>query len=677
MNLRHKMKRIESFDKLFAKYSSKSTIDQADDLYFLVDLVNILRPKKTKKLSGISIESLLIFLTENPSHLAFLKDYLAFLLSDRKFSRLLSEAGILQNNDFISEVKKRIFAKILPFQPNNDTLDYVISQVFYNETDAIWVTKIPTEELNQLYDLLGFKDIYISCADKSPLAELISTMTLLSQRMSGRAMDSEVITMTPEYEGLESPFVAFEKELLAIFDVIRHSENHAIFSEGQSVKQLLILHKQCEEYVEKAFSNSSKFGISLKVNQSLLRIKQQLHRLKILLPLLIVDKPADKRCNTIQLALKLIKYNSHKNNVRQLIGESTQLVAYEITQHTAKTGEHYISETPREYFQMFKASAGGGLIVGILCVIKLLFSKVDTSDFGHAILYSLNYALGFITIYLLGFTLATKQPAMTASTIISALEAGMKKTVKNNSKHSSFAELFARLFRTQFIAFIGNVLIAFPVSLAIIWTIDFVFGLNIAYSKADKLLTDLSPIHSAAIFHAAIAGVFLFISGIISGSISNKNKYNNVYYRIQEHPFLKLTFGKEKAKSIAAFFENKWPGIVSNGWFGVFLGSTASLGIFLGLNLDIRHITFASGNFALALYGKSFIIDNWTIFWSVLGIGIIGFVNFIVSFSLSLGLAFRSRNIPLSELSLLFRAIWSHFKSYPITFFIPIKTNSV
>ena len=64
MNLRHKMKRIESFDKLFAKYSSKSTIDQADDLYFLVDLVNILRPKKTKKLSGISIESLLVFLTE-------------------------------------------------------------------------------------------------------------------------------------------------------------------------------------------------------------------------------------------------------------------------------------------------------------------------------------------------------------------------------------------------------------------------------------------------------------------------------------------------------------------------------------------------------------------------------------------------------------------------------------
>ena len=61
------------------------------------------------------------------------------------------------------------------------------------------------------------------------------------------------------------------------------------------------------------------------------------------------------------------------------------------------------------------------------------------------------------------------------------------------------------------------------------------------------------------------------------------------------------------------------------GWFGVFLGSTASLGIFLGLNLDIRHITFAAGNFALGLYGADFFVDWPTIIWGIIGIGLIGY----------------------------------------------------
>lgn len=373
------------------------------------------------------------------------------------------------------------------------------------------------------------------------------------------------------------------------------------------------------------------------------------------------------------LLLRLIKYNCQKNNVRQLINESTQLISYEITQHTAKTGEHYITESRSEYFSMFKAAVGGGFIVGILCIIKILFSKIETSAFGHAFYYSLNYSLGFIAIYLMGYTLATKQPAMTAATLTKALESGMKKQSHSENKHGSFAQLFARLFRSQFIAFVGNVFMAFPVAMLGIWLIDYLLDYNIAFEKSSKLLYDLSPVHSAALFHAAIAGVFLFLSGIISGNVSNRNKHNQVYYRIKEHPVLKQNLGIVKTNAIAKWFENHWPGVVSNGWFGVFLGSTASLGIFLGLNLDIRHITFAAGNFALGLYGADFFVDWPTIIWGIIGIGLIGFVNFIVSFSLSLGLAFRSRNIPLSELKLLFSATWAYFKTRPTAFFFPVK----
>lgn len=655
---------------------NQSWREKEDDLEPLIELIRFIRPLKIKNLEIVDLQEIISFLKENNSCRKQLSIYLKEILKDRKFNKILSDAAILQDVDFIFEVKKRILAKFLPYQPQKDTLEYVLNQVFYLANDGVWIDKIPLNQLEELYNLLEFGSIYESIDPNSVLSELLVATHLITQRISGRALETDVIKMVPEFDDYESPFSAFEKELFLIEDQIRSSEKHYISSEDISYAQLLVLHKHCEGFVEKAFHNSSKYGISLRVNQNLLKIKQQLTRLKFLVSLLIVDKEIDQKDNGILLALQLIKFNCYKNNVRKFISESTQLISYEITQHTAKTGERYITETRSEYFKMFRNALGGGFVVGILCVIKVLLSKVDTSIFGHAFLYSMNYALGFIAIYILGFTLATKQPAMTASALIKALEEGEAKQGKKTEKYNAFAILFARVFRSQFIAFVGNVIMAFPVSLLGIWLIDYAFDYNIAATKWEKLITDISPVHSLAIFHAAIAGVFLFLSGIISGSIANRDKHDQVYFRIAEHPVLKKKLGKNLTMKLAKWYEKKWAGIISNFWFGVFMGSTASIGLFLGLNLDVRHITFVSGNLALGLYGANYQVSDSMLFWGIFGIGIIGLVNFMVSFSLSLGLAFRSRAIPLFELRFVTTSIWNHFKSKPFSFFFPIENKS-
>ncbi|MFV8341410.1 recombinase [Flavobacterium sp. XS2P39] len=654
---------------------SESWRETDDSLEPLIQLIRLIRPLKTKDVEMVDLQEIISFLKENYSCRKQLSIYLEEILKDKKFNKILSDAAILQDVDFIFEVKKRIFAKFLPYQPQKDTLEYILNQVFYQDVDTIWINKIPSSQLEELEGLLKFKSIYKSTEPNSVLSEILVAMHLITQRISGRAMETDVIKMVPEFDDYESPFSAFEKELFQMEDKIRNSEKHFIKSDDLSYAQLLVLHKQCEEFVEKAFHNSSKYGISLRVNQNLLKIRQQLERLKFLFPLLIVDKESQKKNNGIALALQLIKYNCYKNNVRKFIGESTQLISYEITQHTAKTGEHYITESRKEYFKMFRTALGGGFIVGILCVIKVLLSKADTSFFGHAFLYSMNYAFGFIAIYLLGFTLATKQPAMTASSLVKALEEGVVKQGKDAEKYKAFAILFARVFRSQFIAFVGNVVMAFPVSLLGIWLIDYFLQYNIAATKWESLLIDLSPIHSLAIVHAAIAGVFLFLSGIITGSIANRDKHNQVFFRITEHPVLKRSLGKVKTLKLAKLYEKRWAGIVSNFWFGIFMGSTASIGLFLGLNLDVRHITFGSGNLALALYGANYLVSDAMLFWGIFGIGVIGLVNFMVSFSLSLGLAFRSRAISLFELRFVTVSIWNHFKSRPVSFFFPTENK--
>ncbi|WP_264559908.1 site-specific recombinase [Flavobacterium sp. N2270] len=676
MNVRHQFQQDKSIKELFENHFDKDTY--ADEkLLFLVDLIHVIRPKKPKEIQQVSLIDFINFLKDNPVYISLFRNYFKTIVNKNKFSRLLTDSGILNDNHFVTEIKKRIFDKFLPFQPEKGTLQFVLNQVFYLSTDPIWINKIPYNEIVIVYELLGFKDIYGNIKEETPFSEIILAMQILAQRMSGRALENDVIKMVPEYSNFESPFLGFEKELNHLEHIIRTNNYHYINSSELVYKQLLLLHKQCDDFVDKAFLNSSKYGISLTVNQSLLRIRQQLVRIKELLPLIVVEIEEDKVRNSTLILLKLIRYNCYKNNIRKLFLESTQLISYEITQHTAKSGQKYITDGYKEYFTMFYKAIGGGFIVGFLCLFKLLFSKVDTSAFGHAFLYSFNYAFGFILIFLLGYTLATKQPAMTAATIAQTLEEGMKNKNQANDKHKSFAKLFARIFRTQFIAFVGNVLFAFPVSLLLIWFLDFLLGTNLAEAKAEKLISDLSPIHSLALLHAAIAGVFLFLSGIISGNISNRNKHYQVAYRIQENPFLKQTFGIQKTKSISNWVNENWAGVVSNLWFGIFLGSTASLGIFFGLNLDIRHITFASGNFALGLYGSHFTINFWSFFWSIIGIGLIGFINFIVSFTLSMLLAFRSRNIPLSELHLLNKSIFNYFKKAPLNFFFPLKDKVI
>lgn len=50
------------------------------------------------------------------------------------------------------------------------------------------------------------------------------------------------------------------------------------------------------------------------------------------------------------------------------------------------------------------------------------------------------------------------------------------------------------------------------------------FNENIAATKFEELIQDLNMLETPLIFHAAYAGIFLFISGLIAGSVANKIK---------------------------------------------------------------------------------------------------------------------------------------------------------
>lgn len=662
---------------VFEQFAHQLADKEYVETEFLANLIDVYRPKTQKSVAlqhAIDLSPLLDYLEQHPVVLTYFVSYLQRLLFQKDFDLLITDAGIISFSTVKQELRKRIVEKYLPEQPAKNTLKYILNQLFYKSTDIDWIDRIPFDQLLKLYDLLAFNNLY-DLAPYFEIKDILYGMEVLLQRISGRAMETEVSKMVPEFQNFDSPFIGIIREFSELNVRILTQQEKFIQSDDLAYKQLLVLHKQCESYIDTAFSNSQRYGISIQVNQSLLRIRQQLARLREILSFLVIDAPEQKQEKTIQLAKTLIGYNCRKTNIRKLIGESTQLLSYEITHHTAQTGEHYITSNKREYWEMFRSASLGGVIVGLMCVVKLLLGYIHTSEFGHAFYYSINYAVGFTAIYLLGGTLATKQPAMTASAMVAAIENVSNDKGQYPYRYWNFAVFFARLFRSQFIAFVGNVLWAFPVSLFIVWGIQQLTGSNIAAPKWLKLVNDLNLSESPVILHASIAGVFLFLSGIIAGSISNRDKHHSIYYRIEEHPLLKKVFGREKTLRIAKFYEKKWAGIISNIWFGVFMGSVSSIGLFLGLNLDIRHITFGSGNLALGLFGRNMdlTMDTWV--WAIFGIGLIGFFNFLVSFSLSLTLALRSRNRSFAELWKMGKAVFIYFTVNPKDFFFPPKNK--
>src|SRR4029450_6332476 len=95
------------------------------------------------------------------------------------------------------------------------------------------------------------------------------------------------------------------------------------------------------------------------------------------------------------------------------------------------------------------------------CVAKFLTKWGHFAPFVDGMLSACNYAGTFVTMQLLGFTLATKQPSMTAAALASSMHvsAGQRDL-------SGLVTMTARITRSQLAAAAGNIGMVIPTALA-------------------------------------------------------------------------------------------------------------------------------------------------------------------------------------------------------------------
>jgi len=660
-----------------------------DSIYFLTELVQKLRPAKPHQTEQAiaNVRTLTQLLQGKHSHALALRHYLLRVFSTRHQTKLYTDTGILSSNGFFSELFQRFTYRMLPPAVNDSYLCDCLDRILPINSDYLWMNGVPAADWLALFDTLdsaGAEEGDAACQKKT-LEQLLEAIQTLSYRISAMGLEPELIRNKPDLENLESPF------LMQNIEVQRYLDGYARFLDGDSApaeddKHLLVMLDQCETVVSKIRKNALSHGTSVALTYLLVRLTQSIDRLRKLLAL--VDEshdlltpapegdaeacavPSSRSDAALALGLELVEAHNRKYAVRELFASNINLLARNVTENASRTGEHYIAENRSAYAAMFRSAAGAGFIIGFMAMLKIFASYLRAAPLVEAFLFSLNYSLGFMLIHVLHFTVATKQPAMTASRIAAELHSRDGRNIDLDS----LVELIAKVIRTQFVAVLGNIIIAFPMAYLLAWGYFYLQGQHIVTpEKAGHLLHDIDPLHSLALFHAAIAGICLFVAGLISGYYDNKALYAHIPARIAQLRWLQRLLGETRLKKFAAYIGNNLGGLMGNLYFGILLGSIGTLGFMLGLPIDIRHITFSAANFAISLFSLDNQMTWQTAVISTLGVLSIGAVNLLVSFSLALFVALRSRQVRFTQRPALLKALLMRFAAAPLDFFIAPK----
>ncbi|MCD6067427.1 MAG: site-specific recombinase [Bacteroidetes bacterium] len=579
--------------------------------------------------------SLALLLAEYRKDMLFgeqLNAFASLLLDQAHFVNAFTDYGISSSRGFFPELYSRIKHKLLPPKLEEDELSHFIRFLFPEKKNLLRLSRINSHNWQLILEFLHDEP---AAHKEKIIQQLYNSILILSHRLTSLGIDPYVVKRLPKADDNDSPF--FELNELVSILAKKHLQTHTQV-EDEEIEAARKKLQQCESLLRELEEQKDRTGISLHLTFLIRLAFQQIERMKLLVQLFLSKDQTYRVVVISRLITELAIAEKERTSVGKFFNENTQLLAYRVISHASEKGEHYIGFSKEENRKLFRSAMGGGLVVVFLVYIKDLIHLLQLAPFGEGFLFGLNYAIGFVFMHLAHFTLATKQPAMTASYMAASLEG-------ENIDIPRAARAFRQVMRSQFISLFGNLLIVLPLCFAFAYVLKNFCHLQVfTDEESTSQFYSNHPLLSASLFYAFITGIFLSISGYVTGYIDNKVVFSEIPYRIQTHPGLTRRFAKERLQKWAGFIETNAGAITGNVFLGFCLGMAGNIGKFMGLPFDIRHITISAGNFGIGLGS----IDSFplpfllTVFAGVMGIGII---NIISSFLISFALACRSRNL--------------------------------
>jgi site-specific recombinase len=614
------------------------------------------------------VRQLLATVREDPAWLARWHRWWARFLQTVDLTPLLADFGFAPRTAFLSELGHRLRRKLLPGTPETNDITDLFGLLLPGRFDVRWLQALDTRTLEDIR-LLLLSDAPTAPDPQAPShwqATLLDALVFCVGQVSATGFASEIRGRMSHEERARRAFHALPVQAEA---VRRSALRHGARS-GQVRHEVNKLRRQldvCRVAAQSVYAHLDEHGVSVGIVFRLRQLAERIVRIQQLLDCMLSEQP-DRA--TAALLADLAQLGQDNRSIRALVAHSSGLTAAKVAERSAETGERYITRNASEYRQMLGMAGGGGAVLGLTTWVKFGVTAMALSAFWAGFAAGLNYALSFVLIQLLHFTVATKQPAVTAPAMVAKL-----RDIQQRGAVRRFVDEVAHLFRSQIAAILGNVGLVVPVVVLISVVLVQATGTPmIDAGEASHVLASLHLLGPSVLF-AAFTGVLLFASSIIAGWVENWFVYYRLDSAIRYNPRFTQVLGAQRAARWAQFFRDNISGLAANISLGFMLGLVPAFAQFFGLGLDIRHVTLAAGQLAAAAaaLGPAALFDAG-FWWAVAGVLVIGPLNLFVSFYLAFRLALKAQNISDVNRSLIHLALRRRLRSHPLGFFLPPRT---
>ncbi|MEN9843109.1 MAG: hypothetical protein RLZZ612_938 [Pseudomonadota bacterium] len=598
--------------------------------------------------------------------------------ADVDVAPVLADLGFAPRTAFISELGQRLRKKWLPSTPDTTDLAQLFELLFPDTGDAERLRALPPALLLRLEQLLLPHDdsgvAHTSPASATGCAEpngmsvvwgqtLLDALTFCVAQVNATGFASEIrVRLSPEARHNRT-FHA----LPLVFEGFRVAVSTHGPRSTQALHQADVLRAHlaaCQAAAQTVYAHLDAHGISVGIVFRLHQLRLRVARIEALLQAL---QAPQTMAGAVALWAELIEVSDDSRSVRRLIASSTHLTAAKVAERSAESGEHYITRNRREYRQMLQQAAGGGVVIGFTTWGKFLLYGLALSPFWAGFAAGMNYALSFVLVQLLHFTVATKQPAVTAPAMVAKL-----RHIRAPGAVRRFVDEVTHLFRSQVAAIVGNLALVIPTVALIALGLQMLTEQSmLTNTQAEHVLHDLNVWGPTALF-AAFTGVLLFASSIIAGWFENWFVLHRLDSALALHPRATRWLGADRARRWAAWLRAHVSGFAANISLGLMLGLVPAIASFLGLGLEVRHVTLSAGQLtaAVAALGWSSLLTP-EFGLAFIGVMVVGPLNLAVSFYLAFRLALRAQAISDVHRQRIRAAIHRRIRRLPWSFIWP------
>lgn len=585
-------------------------------------------------------------------------------LADVDASIVLSDYGLPSRGAFVSELVERLQLKWLPASPDTSDGGELFGQLFSQAADPQWLDALTPHTVQRLAQLLRLPALAEDAGQGTHWENTVTqAITFCTSHVRAIGFSPEVRSRLSQETLRHNPFLHLATEWDAVAQRWR---------QGQELQAHLHRFKAgldaCRTAAQEVHAHLEENGVSVDLVFRLRQLRERIVRIRLLLDCLL-DDPACHR--SAALVRQLCLQGRAQRSVRALVHANSSLLAAKVAERSSETGEHYITRNWDEYKTMLRQSAGGGAVLSITTALKFFIMTVGLSAFWYGFWAGVAYAASFVLIQLLHFTVATKQPAMTAPAMAAKL-----RDVQGPQGISDFADEVEHLVRSQVASVVGNLALVVPCALLLSAAWGQAMGTPLlSVREADYVLHSLD-LRGPTLVYAAFTGVLLFSSSILAGWAENWFVLHKLESAIRFHPRITAALGMARAQRWAHFLRNNISGFAANVSLGLMLGIVPAVLQFFAIGLDVRHVTLSAGQLSMALSSLGTgALSTPAFWWAVAAIPCVGALNILGSFVLAFRVALVAHNVAVNDRKLVYRTIRQRLRTQLLRFFIPARSG--